>query len=264
MTLFLSLTLFFLGLIIGSFLNVVIFRFGTHKSLGGRSSCMSCRRTLAWHELIPVFSFLWLKGRCRHCRSRISLQYPIVEFITGIVFLLLFLKFEPFLYSGFFSFATNFLYYALVFSIFIVIAFYDLRHKIIPDKLSLALGVLSFAGLFFFGTSDAFSFAPHFPSLSQFLAGFLVALPFALFWLVSRGAWMGLGDAKLALSIGWLLGISQALSALVLSFWFGALMGIYLVLFRKTHGMKSQIPFAPFLVLGTFLAFIFDLHLFGL
>ena len=152
-------------------------------------------------------------------------------------------------------------YYATMFSILIVIAFYDLRHKIIPDSLVLIFGILSFVGLFFF---DNFGFSIHIPSLMQFLAGILVSLPFALFWLVSRGKWMGLGDAKLAIGLGWLLGLSRALSGIVLSFWTGAIVGIFLILFSKKHSLKSEVPFAPFLVLGTILAFLFELHIFPL
>ena len=77
---------FIFGLIIGSFLNVVILRFNTERSFGGRSGCMSCRKKLFWYELVPLFSFLGLKGRCKNCKTKISWQYPLVEFITGLIF----------------------------------------------------------------------------------------------------------------------------------------------------------------------------------
>jgi prepilin signal peptidase PulO-like enzyme (type II secretory pathway) len=153
-----------------------------------------------------------------------------------------------------------------MFSLLLVIAVYDLRHKIIPDELSLVFGVLAFVGLFFFsvgGTNPAI-FGFHIPSVMDFLAGVLIALPFYLFWLVSSGRWMGLGDAKLAIGLGWLLGIAQALSGLVLAFWIGSVIGLSMVIFGKKYGMKSEIPFAPYLVLGAFLAFILELHIFGI
>jgi leader peptidase (prepilin peptidase)/N-methyltransferase len=120
-------------------------------------------------------------------------------------------------------------------------------------------------GLFFFKINPVLAFPvfyPHFLSIFEFLSGFLIAFPFAFFWLISSGRWMGLGDAKLALGIGWFLGFSLALSALVLAFWIGAVIGISLVLFSKKYKMKSEIPFAPYLVLGALLAFIFELRIF--
>ena len=256
----LTLIFFILGLIIGSFLNVVILRLNTEKTFGGRSGCMSCKNQLVWYELIPVFSFLGLRGRCRNCKAKISIQYPIVEFLTGVIFAALFLKFQDiFFFSPTLVFSFTYAYYASVFSLLLVIAVYDLRHKIIPDILTLFLGIISFVGLFLF---NGLGFYPHIPSLLELLSGLIIAAPFAFFWFVSRGTWMGLGDAKLAISLGWLLGLSRALSGIVVAFWVGAIIGLALVVFSRKHGMKTQIPFAPYLVLGTFLAFLFELHLF--
>lgn len=265
MALLLLATFFVLGLIIGSFLNVVILRMNTSKSLGGRSACMSCQNKLHWYELIPLFSFLTLRGRCRTCRTKISIQYPLVEFLAGLVFAMLFYKLKDLFFLSAPIFAVTYIYYAVMFSILIVISVYDLRHKIIPDILSLIFGALAFVGLFFF--SD-FAFHPHVPSMLQFLSGVFVASPFAFFWAISGGRWMGFGDAKLALGLGWLLGISMAFSGLVVAFWSGAIIGIALIIFNKNSkagkwGMKSEIPFAPFLVVGAFLAFIFELNLFN-
>jgi len=261
MTLAISIIFFILGLIIGSFLNVVILRLNTHRSFGGRSGCMSCGKKLNWHELVPLFSYLYLRGRCSGCKTKISKQYFWVELLTGLIFAGLFLKFQDLFLINTLTFSITMAFYATMFSILIVIAVYDLRHKIIPDSLVLTLGTLSFVGLFFF---DNFGFNIHIPSLMQFLSGILIPLPFALFWLVSRGKWMGLGDAKLAIGLGWLLGLSRALSGIVLSFWTGAIVGVILILFSKKHSIKSEVPFAPFLVLGTILAFLFELHLFPL
>lgn len=260
MILILTLVFFIFGLIIGSFLNVVIIRLNTQKSFGGRSGCMTCQNKLSWYELIPVFSFLGLKGRCKNCKTKISIQYPIVEIFTGLTFALLFLKFQELFLTNTLGFAFTYAFYAVVFSVLVVVATYDLKHKIIPDILSLILGVLAFVGLFFFSNQGFFI---HFPTLLEFLAGPIIALPFAFFWLVSSGKWMGLGDAKLAISLGWLLGLPLALSGVVLSFWVGAVVGLSLVVFsKKKYGMKSEIPFAPYLVFGAMLAFFFNLYLF--
>ena len=260
MLIILTIVFFIFGLIIGSFLNVVIIRLNTEKSFGGRSACMSCQNTLSWLELIPVFSFLGLRGRCRNCKTKISIQYPLVELLAGIIFAVLFLKFQDvFFFGNTLIFGFTYAFFTVVFSLLLVVAVYDFKHRIIPDAISIILGVMGFVGLFLFNN---YGFYPHFPTLLEFLSGFIIASPFALFWLVSRGTWMGLGDAKVAIGIGWLLGLSRALSGIVVSFWVGAVVGLSLVIFSKTHGMKSEIPFAPYLVLGTFLAFLFELHLF--
>jgi len=257
----LAIIFFVFGITIGSFLNVVIFRYNTHRSFNGRSGCMTCQKKLSWYELIPLFSFIGLCGRCKNCKTKISIQYPLVELVTGLIFLGMFLKFQDVFFFDTFPFTISFAYYSAIFSLLLVIAVYDLKHKIIPDKLSLALGILSFVGLFFFSN---FGFYPHIPSWISFLSGVIIALPFALLWLFSGGKWMGLGDAKLAISLGWLLGLSLSLSSLVLAFWSGAIVGIGLILFSKKHGMKSEIPFAPFLVLGTILVFLLEFYLFPL
>lgn len=253
---------FILGLIIGSFLNVVIFRLNTKKSFGGRSACMSCQNKLSWFELIPLASYIGLLGRCRNCKTKISIQYPLVELAVGIIFAAFFIKFQDIFFLSAYGFAAQYAYYTLFFSLLLVVATYDLKHKIIPDVLSFILGVVSFLGIFLFDSAGVLLPYWHMPALLQFLAGPLVALPFALLWLVSRGTWMGLGDAKLAVSLGWLLGISVATSGIVLAFWIGAGAGLLLLLIPQKYKMRSEIPFAPYLAVGSFLAFLFNLNLF--
>jgi len=218
---------------------------------------MSCRSRLRWYELIPLISFVVLWGRCKNCKTKISAQYPLVEFITGLIFACLFLKFRNVFYYNTLLFTLTYAYYAIMFSLLIIVAAYDLRHKIIPDALSLIFGVLAFAGLFLFAGS---SFLLHVPTILEFLSGLLIGLPFALLWIISGGTWMGLGDAKLALGLGWFLGLAKALPALLIAFWSGAIIGIMFVILRKGYGMKSEIPFAPYLIFGASLAFFFDLH----
>jgi len=178
---------------------------------------------------------------------------------------LLFSKFQDTFFLDPSIFIIIYAYYATIFSLLLVVAVYDLKHKIIPDMLSLSIGVLAFVGLFFFHGN---SFYFQVPSIFEFLSGIFIALPFAFFWFVSSGRWMGLGDAKLAISIGWLLGTASALSGLVIAFWSGAIIGVGLIILSKNSkmkklGMKSEIPFAPFLVLGTFLAFMCEFNFFG-
>lgn len=245
------------GLIIGSFLGVVVDRYNTGRSLGGRSFCFSCSRHLSWHELVPVMSFLWQKGRCLGCRSRLSFRYAAIEILTGAVFALIAYKYAFLLFFDPLLFASAFALFAVIWSILIVILFYDLRHMIIPDPLVLAFSVLALLSQFaVFGPVLAFSVPP----LATLLYPFLLALPFAALWLVSRGRWIGLGDAKLIVGMGFLLGLSGGIAAVLLGFWSGAVAGVCLLLLRKWRfTMKTEIPFAPFLILGTLLAFFFNL-----
>jgi len=273
MYIFAFVLIFFLGTIIGSFLNVVIYRFNTGKSIvRGRSICMSCNKNLRWYELIPIFSFLIQHGKCRRCAVRISEQYPIVEFGTGILFVLLAFHFMPVLSFSYWSYIFFVILYAYIFSLLIVISFYDIRHKIIPDKLVYMYAIISFLTIFITHSTGGVSLS--WPSVWAIFSGPIFALPFAFLWLVSRGKWMGLGDAKLVLGIGWLLGILSSLVAIIIAFWVGAIVSLFVMFFfrlqaishRETRkiGMKTEIPFAPFLILGTLVVFFFNLDIFSL
>lgn len=259
MTLVVYLFLLALGLVVGSFLNVVVYSYNTGHTILGRSRCFSCRKKLAWYELIPVFSFVAQKGRCRACGSHISWQYPAVEILTGIVFVLIGGHYLiPEIYS-FFAF-WQFIFRACIFSLLIVIAVYDLRHKIIPEKIVypfIVLALLSHVLLpLKLGANEFFSL------LNALLAGGVLFLFFWGLWRYSDGRWMGFGDAKLSLGIGFLLGFPEGLLAVASAFVIGAVVGLILIGFKKISWLwptgrcitiKSEIPFAPFLVLGTLL-----------
>ena len=261
---------FILGAIIGSFLNVVICRYNTGKTLGGRSGCFTCGKKLSWYELFPIASFVCLKGKCMGCKSKISLQYPIVEAISGIIFVLLFLKFKDLLFFDPALFIGNFIYAGFFFSLLLIISVYDIRHKIIPDNMVYILALWALIWSFIF--DPLFGFYLHVPSLGYLLAGPMLASPFAFLWLVSRGRWMGFGDAKLALGLGWFLGVSAGFSALLFSFWIGAIVGIALIILSKfrtishsfKYNLKSEISFGPFLALGTACSFFGGLGIISL
>ncbi len=264
------LTIFFLfsfalGTIIGSFLNVVAYRYGTSKSLGGRSSCMSCCQQLKWYELIPVVSYVLLSGKCRTCKSKISAQYPFVESITGLLFAMTFLKFLPILEQSPLVFVFMFSFFAFIFSLLMVIAVYDMRHKMIPDRLVYLFSGLSLfmiAVLYFISGSNLISL------VIAILAGPILALPFALLWYFSGGKWIGFGDAKLALGMGWFLGLSGGFSAVALGFWIGAIVSLFLLAVSKYGKGKTkitrrtEIPFAPFLLIELALVFFFNFDFF--
>ena len=245
---FLPFVVFLLGLIVGSFLNVVILRMNTGRSyVKGKSKCASCSRNLEWYELIPVFSFLALKGKCRTCLNEISFQYPVVELITALVFTLLYIKI-PLVYA-FTSYAwLSFVLALAIASILIVILVYDFRHKIIPDSAVYAFIILSVASVAYKALT-----IPGFPFFPAIASGVVVALPFFFLWLLSKGKAMGFGDVKLALGIGWLLGITGGFTAILLAFWVGGIFGLFLLALTHRYHMKSQIPFAPFLIIGIFI-----------
>jgi len=236
------------GAIIGSFLNVVVDRWNTGRGLGGRSKCDATGKTLKWFELVPIFSYLALHGKSRHSKTKLSIQYPLVEISTGLVFLLIFQKFWPVIFRFPPAFVLSTLFYCAVFSILILIFVYDWKHKIIPDHFSMAFGALAL-----------FSVLAFQPTLGNILAGPIVALPLLLLWAVSKGKWLGFGDVKYALGMGWFLGVSMGFAALLLSFWIGAVVGIFIIISKKAK--NTQIPFAPFLVLATFLSFLYNIDM---
>ena len=256
--------IFLLGTIIGSFLNVVIYRFNTGLPIvNGRSMCMTCSHKLSWYELIPLASYLFQSGKCTKCKTSISKQYFIVELVTGLMFVLIALHFLQalFISSSLYVFLVTI--FVFIFSLLIVISVYDIRHKIIPDKLVSVFIAVSFL-LIFVNYQTAYPLFTW-PSLPAILSGPLLAAPFALLWLVSKGKWMGLGDAKLMLGIGLMLGLSLGLASIILSFWIGAIVSLIIMFFStKKIGMKTEIPFAPFLIIATLIVFLFQIDIFSL
>lgn len=255
-----------LGVIVGSFLNVVILRYNTGRGINGRSMCLSCAKQLHWHELLPIISFFLLKRRCGGCESKVSWQYPLVEIGTSILFGLIAWKYIDVLFeAGMFEFLSYMIPMLVVWSLFVVIFVYDLYHKIIPNGLVYAIAIITFVFQLVMGAPQALWLTM--PAALDVFAGFLFFIPFFLLWIISRGTWIGLGDGKLALGIGWLLGFVHGLTALVLAFWIGAVFAIALMLITKLKHrgeaitMKSELPFAPFLIIGTAIVFFVPMDL---
>lgn len=240
-----------LGAIAGSFINALSYRFNTGRGMGGRSYCDTCGHTLAVADLVPIFSYLFLRGRCRYCGARISIQNPLVEVAAALLSLGAYILHPQIL---------GFAFWFVTFMVMLFIVVYDLRHTIIPWSCSILLMVLAFSSLFLH-MGDTLTITM--PTLWALLAGPLLALPLFLLSLISGGRWMGWGDSGLELSLGWLLGLSMGASALMLAFWIGAAVGIVLIVLKKGLTMRSELPFAPFLVLGMFLAYFFHVDFFS-
>ncbi len=232
--------IFVFGLIAGSFVNCAVYRLETNKSFfKGRSFCPNCKHTLGFWDLIPVLSFVFLKGRCRYCKKKISIHYPIVEMLVGLAFPLILLSPEmPDSFIG--------LYFLLIVSSFLLVIFvFDLKHYIIPDRVVFPAILIVFLYRIF--TFNLF--------LNCLVSAVAASAFFLAIYLISQGKWIGFGDVKLAFLMGLLLGFPKILVALFFAFMIGAIIGIGLISFKKKT-MKSEVPFGPFLIVGTFIALL--------
>ncbi len=256
---------FLLGVIFGSFLNVFLYRFHTGKSLNGSSHCMSCSVSLAWYELVPLVSYVVLRGRCRTCQSYIPPRYFLVEFLVGVLFLL-----AATMVVG----VALQLLTAVFLTVLAAIFVYDYYHTIIPDEFTVALIVLA-------GLKIVYEFLQQGDMLAigwSVLAGAAAAGPFLFLWVISQGRWIGLGDAKLAFPLGIWTGLSHVVSMVMWSFWIGALVSVALLalqtvlkrgkiglrLFGRPLTMKSEIPFAPFMIIAFIVSHFFAVDAFAL
>lgn len=275
------LVLFVLGLSFGSFFNVLILRYSPDgklfdfKKLSGRSRCPKCLDTLQPHELVPVLSFIFLRGKCSNCGAKISWFYPFTEILTAVVF-----AGVPYFLNSFYGvpgvifwgFSAPLWYYLLVLSwllvalSFIVIALIDFRYYVVPDELNVVLLVLGAAitSLLYFHGGDAMiapfrtSFLENYSLvfspfqnviLNHALGALIGGLFFSVLVALSRGRGIGFGDVKLAFASGAALGWPDMGLAIFISFVVGGVVGALLLL-TKSKGMKDRIPYAPFLVLG--------------
>lgn len=211
-----QLVYFLLGLIVGSFLNVLIYRIPRGEQfVAGHSRCTHCDHILAWYDLIPVASFLVLGGKCRYCKQAISPQYPIIEIISGL----------------FFALAPS-IPMLIVLELMLVLAMIDAQHFLIPDIILIGLVLVS---LF----TGAISWNHVLSALG--CGGFFFAL-----WAISKGRWIGFGDVKLAAVLGLLFGFPGAVVVIYVAVIIGGLFGVILLLLHKATG-KTPLPFGTLL-----------------
>lgn len=234
--------IFLIGLIIGSFLNVIIFRLDKKSGiLMGRSECSKCLKQLKWRDLFPVLSFIWLKGKCRNCKNKISPIYPATELTTAFCFSLFYLVYKPTLEI------TDF-YFLMIITSFVLLIYFDYLYFLIPDKIVLPLIIITSLFNYFFRQ-------PEF--LNSLLSALIMGGIFAIIHLSSRGEWVGFGDAKLIFLIGLVLGYPLGFLALIFSVWTAALVGIVLMIAGKAN-RKTPLPFGSFLAGISILIIIFQ------
>jgi len=231
-----------LGLIVGSFSNVCIYRIPRNESIiYPASHCPKCRTTIKPIDNIPLLSYILLKGRCRNCKSKISIQYPVVEFLTGLIYLIIYLIY---------GLSIQTLIYIILSSALIIIAFIDLNEQIIPDVISLPGIVIGLILSFF---------VPYLSFVNSALGvvvggGIILTIGLGGSVIYKKEA-MGGGDVKLAAMIGAFLGWRYIIISLFLGFFLGALIGIILII-TKIKKREDVIPFGPFIILGSFITLL--------
>ena len=244
---------FVFGLIIGSFLNVLVYRIRVAESIMGRSYCPRCKHKIRWFDNVPVLSFVLLRFRCRDCKEKISWQYPLVEFFTGLVFALVGTHFfileivDTWWLTG---------AWLVLSAMLVVILVYDILYMEIPNIVLWPAIIVSFAVNVYVDYGQVFN-SPWERALVSGLAA--AAGAFIFFFCLSffsKEKWMGMGDAYLAILLGMMLGWPQIFLGLFLAFAIGALYGIMAIILKKKK-MSSQIPFAPFLIGGAFISVLF-------
>lgn len=241
-------TIFIIGLVIGSFINVLIFRIPQEKSIiTPPSSCTSCGNRLTAPDLVPVLSYVFLKGRCRHCGERISLRYPLIELLTAVIFVALFYKY---------GFSVPFFGFAFLMTILIAVFFIDIDHRIIPNGLVIT-GLIGGFAFFIYNCFNpmpgVFGDVNWWTPLVGILpgSGFLLIVALVGSFIYKTDDAMGMGDVKLLAPIGLFLGWRLCLIALFLSIVLGGVLSMLLILLRIKK-RKDTVAFGPFIVIGAF------------
>lgn len=228
-----------MGSMIGSFLNVVILRgIKGEDIVSQRSHCPLCKKQLRWFELVPVVSYILQAGRCRSCQKPISRQYPIIELLTGFAGL--------WLLSG--GDVTIGLVLFVAVSVLLVLAVIDMYTMLLPDKFILLLLIPALL--------VAYLKQPVYPLISTLTAVAATTGFLGLIWLITRGRGIGLGDVKLMVPVGLLLGIAGSVTMLFVAFIAGGAYGTYLLGAKKATP-KTAVPFGPFLAGATIICLLF-------
>lgn len=237
-----KLIIIFYGFIIGSFLNVCIYRIPKGEGVCFPAShCSKCSKKINWYDNIPVLSYLFLRGKCRNCNSNISTLYPLIEILNAIIYIVLYKRY---------GFNIEFIFFSFIMSVLIIIFFIDLRDMIIPDTLIIALFILEVfhkVALFLLNGQNNLK--------TSIFAAILAGLLFLFIVVISSGG-MGEGDVTLVSSLGFILGAKLILVCIFLSFIIGAIVSIIL-LWSGVKTIKDPIPFAPFIIISFFIVLLY-------
>lgn len=254
---------FIYGTALGSFANLVADRLRVKTVFKGRSMCLNCGKKLTWKELFPIISYVAQKGKCRGCDTKISETYFWSEVSLGL--LIAMLPTVILTYIDIYSSSHNFLYAIYLFvTISIVMALswtiivYDMKHMIVPFEIVMIMIIVGLANTVVRQYIYGFS-------IYDFFAGALVAAPFTLLYIFSKGKWVGMGDVMLYAAVGFVFGLPIGVTTFFYSIWLGAFVSTILILLNKReYNLKSEIPFTPFIIIGAVLAFYSHADLLGL
>ena len=238
---------FLLGLAVGSFSNVCIYRLPIQQSIIlPKSHCPSCKTPIPFYYNIPLVSYLYLRGKCAFCQNKITIRYFIVELLTALFFLFFGWKY---------GLSISLVYFFILIPVFVIIFFIDLKHLIIPDSLVLLIGVLALGKLFLPNLDSIFT-SLYSSALGALVAFTLIGGLIIFYQYVRKIEGMGLGDLKLFVVLGFLFGIKGIMFVLIISSLSGAIIGS-IILINSKKNFQSQIPFGPYIILATFLYIIF-------
>lgn len=243
---------FFFGSAVGSFLNVLVYRIPRGESFWvGRSHCDNCNKKLAWHDLLPIISYLLLAGKCRYCRGAISIFYPVIEKLTGILFVIVifsligrdyYLLTDP-------HYLLTASYYLFITSSLMTIFLTDFKYGIIPFKIVFPAVIVTFIWYLFFPAENS-------TLLNAILSALGVFIFFFLLFIITKGRGLGFGDVVYVFLMGLLLGFPKIVLGLYISFLSGAVISLILVLAQRKKIKGGTIPFGPFLVGGTLISML--------
>ncbi len=229
-------------MILGSFANVCIYRLPLNKQIvTGRSFCPKCKKKINWYDNIPLISFILLEGKCRKCKKEISIKYLLVELISGISFVFIFLNYNNYLEIAFLQ---------VLVIIFLIIFFIDLKHFIIPDSLNFSLIILAISKNFIPNFESNFTYDLNQSIVGGILGYFVIWIIIFLYKKIKNLDAMGLGDAKLMAGIGLLFGWKSIPFVLFVSAIIG-LISVIPSLINKTKNLRTEIPFGPYIIVST-------------
>jgi leader peptidase (prepilin peptidase) / N-methyltransferase len=238
--------LFIFGMIFGSFINCLVYRLHSEKTIMGRSFCPKCKHTLGFLDLFPMFSYIFLGAKCRYCQKKISPQYFLMELFTGIVFA--FGYWFYFIYN--LGLENNILllaFYLLIMIFLIIIFLYDLKYYVVLDAVVWPAIIVAFL----------FNFLVLGVNLSSLLiAGAIGASFFGLQFIVSKGKWIGGGDILIGLLAGFIVGWPNIILVIFIAYILGSIIGVILLSVKKKE-WSSKVPFGPFLVFSVWLVMLF-------